>query len=189
MLLADGGEADPPTHGAVTPLAAPCSSSLAPCPSDGAVSRPRALDLCCGAGGASWGLYLAGFDVVGVDIRPQPHYPAFHDKPYARHFTFLQADALTVDLSGYDFVWSSPPCQAHTSLRKMHNARRHIDLIPATRAKLQAWGGPWIIENVPGSPLYGAVTLCGTMFNLGCQDAELRRHRLFESNVPLLVPE
>jgi DNA (cytosine-5)-methyltransferase 1 len=153
------------------------------------VSKPKALDLFCGAGGASRGLYLAGFDVVGVDLRPQPHYPAVHTVLYAVHFEFRQGDALTVDLEGFDFVWSSPPCQAHPSLRKMPNARHHIDLIPATRAKLKTWGGPWVIENVPGSPLYGAVTLCGTMFHLGCQDAELRRHRLFESNVPLLVPE
>jgi len=93
-----------------------------------------------------------------------------------------------LDLSNYDFVWASPPCQAHTSMKAMHNARRHVDLIPATRAKLAAWGGPYIIENVPGAPLHGAVTLCGTMFGLGIDGAELRRHRLFESNVPFLTP-
>ena len=72
-------------------------------------------------------------------------------------------------------------------MKTMHNAKRHADLIPATRAKLEAWGGVWIMENVVGAPLRNPVLLCGTMFGLGCNDAELRRHRIFESNIPLLT--
>lgn len=128
------------------------------------------------------GLHRAGFDVTGVDIRPQKNYP----------FTFILGNALEADLSGYDFVWASPPCQAHTALKTMHNARRgvHLDLIPETREKLTAWGGQWIIENVPGSTLArGSVMLCGTMFGLGTGLSELRRHRWFESPSQLLVPE
>lgn len=141
----------------------------------------KALDLFCGAGGVSMGLHRAGFEVVGVDIRAQPRYP----------FTFIQADALSppVDLAGFDLIWASPPCQAHTSLKTMHNAKTHADLIPATRAMLQASGKPWVIENVPGAPLEHSILLCGTMFGLGCDDAELRRHRLFEISTPLLAPE
>jgi DNA (cytosine-5)-methyltransferase 1 len=139
--------------------------------------KPRALDLFCGAGGAAMGLYRAGFDVVGVDIAPQPRYP----------FEFHQADALTFPLDGFDFIWASPPCQAHTSMRVMHNAKDHDDLIPATRARLVASGLPWAMENVIGAPLDNPIMLCGTMFGLGVEDAELRRHRLFETSVPILL--
>jgi len=142
--------------------------------------RPRALDLFCCAGGAGMGLHRAGFEVVGVDIRPQPRYP----------FEFHQADALTFPLDGFDFIWASPPCQAHTSMKTMHNAKQHDDLIPATRARLVASGLPWAMENVMGAPLDCPIMLCGTMFGLGFEDAELRRHRLFETSEPiLLVPQ
>lgn len=124
------------------------------------------------------GIHRAGLEVTGIDLNPQPRYP----------FTFLQGDALEADLSGYDFVWASPPCQAHTSLKSMYNAKQHADLIPATRAKLEAWGGPWVMENVMGAPLDNPVLLCGSMFGLGVEDAELRRHRLFESNRMFFSP-
>lgn len=118
------------------------------------------------------GLAQAGFEVVGYDIRPQPRYP----------FEFHQGDALDADLSGFDFVWASPPCQAHTALKTMYNAKSHIDLIPATRAKLEAAEVPFVIENVVGAPLVSPIVLCGTMFGLGVEDADLRRHRQFETS-------
>lgn len=127
------------------------------------------------------GLHRAGFDVIGVDIAKQPRYP----------FKFVQADALKppFDLSQFDFIWSSPPCQAHTSLKSMYNAKQHIDLVPQTRELLIASGKPFVIENVPGAPVRPDIILCGTMFGLGTGDAELRRHRLFEINwIPPLVP-
>jgi DNA (cytosine-5)-methyltransferase 1 len=73
-------------------------------------------------------------------------------------------------------------------MRTMHNAREHADLVPETRAVLRASDRPYVIENVPGAPLNAPTVLCGTMFDLGCEDAELRRHRLFESSLLLLVP-
>ncbi len=135
------------------------------------MDKPRALDLFCCAGGAGMGLHRAGFEVVGVDIRPQKNYP----------FEFHQADALTFPTEGFDFIWASPPCQAHTSMKTMRDARPHPDLIPQTREKLKKSGALWCIENVVGAPLENPFTLCGTMFGLGVGDAELRRHRNFEA--------
>ncbi|HEY8066609.1 MAG TPA: hypothetical protein VIF40_18070 [Methylosinus sp.] len=143
------------------------------------MTRPLALDLYCGAGGAAAGLYRAGFDVEGVDINPQPNYPI------CRGIWFVQRDALTIDpdhLRKFALIWASPPCQAHTAMKSMHNAKPHEDLIPATRAMLRASGALYVIENVPGAPLEDPVTLCGTMFGLGVPGAELRRHRGLEAN-------
>lgn len=128
-----------------------------------------ALDLFSGAGGAGMGLSKAGFNVTGVDISPQPRYP----------FEFIQMDALDADLSGYDFVWASPPCQKHSKLATLNN-KEYECFIERTRAKLMAWGGPYIIENVMGAPLLEPVKLCGSSFRLG-----VWRHRLFESNISL----
>lgn len=136
------------------------------------MSKPKLLDLFCCAGGAAMGYHRAGFEVVGVDIKPQKHYP----------FTFIQADAMTFPLEGFDAIHASPPCQAFTALKSMWNSRNHDDLLTPTRARLIEWGGPCVIENVPGAPMNGShVMLCGSMFNLGTGEAELRRHRLFET--------
>lgn len=134
----------------------------------------RALDLFCCAGGASMGLHRVGFEVVGVDIRPQPHYP----------FEFHQADALTFPLDGFDFIWASPPCQAHSKTRAIHG-KDYPDLIPQTRERLEASGVEWAMENVPGAPLRNPVVLCGTMFGL-----KVIRHRHFETSYPIMfVPQ
>lgn len=128
----------------------------------------RIADLCSGAGGAAWGLHQAFPDaeIVGVDIRPQPRYP----------FEFVLGDALEFDLTGFDFVWASPPCQ-HYIRSGLVDRSSTRDLIPAMRAHLSAAGMPWIMENVPGAPLAAGVLLCGSMFGLA-----IRRHRLFEAN-------
>lgn len=141
--------------------------------------RPRLLDLFCGAGGAGMGYHLAGFDVIGVDKEPQPDYP----------FEFHQADAMTYPLDGFDAIHASPPCQAFTSLKTMHNAGDHDDLLTPTRARLIAWGGHYVIENVPGAPMLNHITICGSSIGLGVAkyDRELRRHRHFETTFPVMV--
>lgn len=135
----------------------------------------RLLDLGCGAGGCSSGYALAGFDVTGVDIEPQPNYP----------FPFVQADALEVTLSSFDVVHASMPCQRWTAYGRRRGVvnERWPDLIGPLRERLVAWGGPYVLENVPGAPLRDPITLCGSMFGL-----DVRRHRLFESNVALTAP-
>lgn len=143
----------------------------------------RALDLFCGAGGATKGLLRAGFYVVGVDTEPQPRYCGDE---------FIQADALTVDLAGFDFIWASPPCQKYKTGLNGSNLKRgrvlnHQDLIPQTRARLVASGLPYIIENVTDAPLLNPVLLCGSSFRRELAKP-LRRHRHFESNVALLTP-
>jgi DNA (cytosine-5)-methyltransferase 1 len=144
----------------------------------------RALDLYSGAGGATRGLQLAGFHVTGVDLFPQPNY--IGDR-------FIQADVLTLApafLAGFDFVHSSPPCQALSTMRHVHNAKPHLNLIPATRELLRASGRPYVIENVEGARahLIDPILLCGTMFGLGAEGRELRRHRLFETSFPVSAP-
>ncbi len=146
----------------------------------------KAADLCCCAGGAGRGLKRAGFYVVGFDTKPQPRYGGDE---------FVQADALGVDLSGFDFVWASPPCQFGTELRHAPGTKKdHVNLIPPVRAKLQASGLPYTIENVRGarSHLVRPFMLCGTMFGLSVTAAgrewELQRHRYFEANFPIEPP-
>jgi DNA (cytosine-5)-methyltransferase 1 len=141
--------------------------------------KPRLLDLFCGAGGAAMGYHRAGFEVVGVDIKSQPHYP----------FEFHQADAMTYPLDGFDAIHASPPCQAYSSLRHLGKGAGEgaPDLVAATRVRLMRSSTPWIMENVAGSPLLNPLTLCGTSFGLHAVapdgvDRPLHRHRLFESS-------
>ena len=146
----------------------------------------KLLDLFCGAGGAGMGYHQAGFEVVGVDINPQPHYP----------FEFHQADALEyVTEHGHEFdvIHASPPCQVHSAMTKglwKDRLPDHPQLIEPTRDLLLKLGKPFIIENVPGSPLINPTLLCGTMFNLTTKHgSQLRRHRYFETNWEVgLVP-
>ena len=139
---------------------------------------PRVLDLYCGAGGASLGYHLAGFDVLGVDINPQKNYP----------FSFLQMDALDFrNFDEFDLIHASPPCQAHSNLRFIEHNKQftYPDLIPQTRELLKNSGKPYVIENLPTSPLENTILLCGSMFNLNDGVFEIRRHRHFESSFTL----
>lgn len=135
---------------------------------------PLLLDLFCGAGGCSRGYADAGFEVVGVDVMPQPNYP----------FRFFQADAMDFDLTGFDVIHASPPCQRYTALKSVVDTSHYPDLVAPIRERLRGSGATWIIENVPGAPLVAPVMLCGGMFGLRSY-----RHRLFESNAKITAPE
>lgn len=142
------------------------------------MKRPRALVLFSGAGGVCVGLDRAGFDVTSVDILPMPRH---------RGGQFVQADALTFDLSGFDVIHASPPCQAYLS-GALNQAGRYPRLIATVRAKIEseAPGVPYVIENVPAAraEMRAPLLLCGTMFPA----LKVYRHRLFESNVLLMAP-
>lgn len=139
------------------------------------MSKPRLLDLFCGAGGASMGYYRAGFEVVGVDIKPQPHYP----------FEFHLGDALTYPLEGFDAHHASPPCHFYSVVRHIHTCqgKSYPDLVDPIRITLENTSKPYIIENVIGAPLNMPIMLCGLMFQL-----KVLRHRLFETNFYCMQP-
>jgi DNA (cytosine-5)-methyltransferase 1 len=145
---------------------------------DGA--KPRLLDLCSGAGGLAWGYHLAGFDVTGVDIVPQPNYP----------FTFHQVDALdyldrltrTGEIEQYDLIHASWPCERYARVTAWRgNPDDHPDLIAPGRDRLTATGIPWVMENVPETARAGILrpdyVLCGSQLGL-----KVRRHRVFETS-------
>ena len=136
--------------------------------------RPLALDLFCGDGGAAMGLYAAGFDVIGVDIVPRPDYP----------FLFIQADATKppFDLSIFDFIWASTPCQMYSVCNNFLK-KDYPDLVSTTRVLLRSAALPYIMENVPAAPFIEPVALTGDMFGLS-----IIRRRHFESNIALSVP-
>lgn len=139
--------------------------------------RRRLLDLFCGAGGASMGYHLAGFDVTGIDVKHGKRYP----------FTYVRGDVMQLSveyLQQFDVIHASPPCQTFSITRNLRIAQgkstSKLDLLEPVRAMLIASGKPYVIENVKGAPLIDPVQVCGSAFNL-----KVRRHRLFESNMPL----
>jgi DNA (cytosine-5)-methyltransferase 1 len=135
-------------------------------------TRPKVLFLCSGAGGGDMGLHMAGFDVTGVDIEDHPSYP----------FELIVADALTVDLDGYDAYAASPPCQGYGRFRHRQDASKWPLLISPIRERLLATGKPFFIENVEDAAwdMKHPTRLCGSSFGL-----RIRRHRLIEASFPM----
>ncbi len=138
--------------------------------------RPRLLDLFCGAGGAGMGYADAGFEVVGVDIAPQPHYP----------YEFHQGDAMTWPLDGFDAIHASPPCQGYSRMRHLPwlAGKTYPLLIDAVRERLVESGVPWVIENVEDAPMPYSTVLCGRTFGLA-----IYRHRRFGTPFLIMSPQ
>ena len=116
------------------------------------------------------GYYRAGFEIVGVDNKPQRHFP----------FEFIQGDALEIGREighNFDVIHASPPCQAYTVLKALQSGKEYVDMIDVTRLLLGGLQKPYVIENVVGAPLVNPLTLCGSSFGLN-----IWRHRLFETS-------
>ena len=144
--------------------------------------RSTLLDLFSGAGGAAYGYRKAGFCVLGIDTKFQPHYAGckFHQ---ADAFDYLRDHGRE-----FDVIHASPPCQAYSSMRKGRwQERQHPDLIAPIRELIHKFGKPFVIENVYGAPLINfPLILCGTMFDLQTKSgSQLRRHRIFETSIYL----
>lgn len=121
------------------------------------------------------GYHRAGFDVVGVDIDPQPNYPFEHHVGDAIKFIVEHGHK-------FDAIHASPPCQRFSDLAKRNgNADDWPDLIEPTRNALRFAGRPYVIENVEGAPLRDPIVLCGTRF----PELRVLRHRLFETSFPV----
>ena len=154
------------------------------------MGKPLALDLFCGGGGACLGMMQAGFEVVGVDIKPHKNYPG----------TFIQADSLKlpINLRDFDFIWASPPCQLFSPatncnrkvLDKTQKIAKYPNLIPETR-KLVANHRWTCIENVPNAPIRKDVILTGRSMGLdrvSTANGFLRHRFLCCIQHPILAP-
>lgn len=137
---------------------------------------PHLLDLFGGAGGAGEGYRRAGFTILGIDITPHPDYPG-------EHHVMDWAEGLARFGDWADVIHASPPCPRYSVATSKAARDKHPDLVGPVREALRATGKPYVIENVPGSPLHDPVLYCGSSFFL-----RARRHRLFESNAPLTAP-
>lgn len=153
--------------------------------------RPKLLDTFCKAGGCTKGYQQAGFYVVGIDIDPQPNYIGddFIQMDAIDALKILANDNCLVGQSGqryhqYDFaaIHASPPCQAYTksATQWRKSGVEYVDLVDTVRRMLVSTKKPYIIENVPGSPLINPTLLNGAFFGL-----LVARKRLFETSFPL----
>lgn len=152
--------------------------------------QPRLLELFAGAQGAAVGYARAGFAVTAVDIEEHARHPEVAE--------FVTADAMEVladraYCQSFDVVAAGPPCQRYSAMTRAANREAHPDLVGPVRAALEGLGVPWVLENVPRSPLAGELMLCGSMFGLralcrGGVSRQLRRHRLFGSSAFLYPP-
>jgi DNA (cytosine-5)-methyltransferase 1 len=143
--------------------------------------------LFCGAGGAAMGYHRVGFEVVGVDIAPQPNYPfEFRQGNALDAFNWIAGGHHMSWIDQFDAIHASPPCQAFTAYQRTGKVGEYPDLIAPARELLRDSGLPFVIENVVGAPLEDPVLICGSMFD---PPMDIQRHRLFEANWPLRSPQ
>ena len=153
----------------------------------------RMVDLFCREGGATAGYVRAGWEVHGVDL-------GNHERRYLRSggARYFRTDATTFDVSGYDMVRYSPPCEDHSVTMAFGMADRGTGwLLPWAVAHAETLDVPWEIENVDSPAtralMPGAFMLCGSAWELGAHDSggqwrTLRRHRLFLTSFPATPP-
>lgn len=110
-------------------------------------------------------------------------------------------DDELLGLEDFSVLAGSPPCQAFSistsSIRSTEDGKKkYKDFVGVTRERFIASGLPYTIENVPGAPLIPekTIVLCGSQFDMTAIDLDgtllhLRRHRQFESNIPLAIPK
>ena len=140
------------------------------------MKRPKLLDLYCGEGGASMGYHRAGFQVTGVDHLKKKRYP----------FKFIRYAAikfLADHWHEYDAIHMSPPCQKYSpaNAHDTTNCSNDLELLLMICGYITI---PWVIENVPNSPLPKTIALFGPQFKL-----DIIRKRIFYSNIMLFEPE
>ena len=152
----------------------------------------RALDLFCCSGGVSYGLWLAGFDVVGVDIN-EKH---LKNHPKEKGMKVIHGnvlDYLNEDfIKDFDLIWASPPCQGFSGLGEANKqnfcentTQKHKDyrnLFGTVQEFLENCGKPYILENVGGCKNYmkNPIIICGLDMKL-----LTFRDRYFQTNMPL----
>lgn len=139
------------------------------------MSKPLLLDLFCGCGGAAVGYTAAGFDCIGVDIKPQPNYPyEFHQISWEEGLSRFSQIASVIH--------ASPPCQAYSVTKSLHTIK-HPAILPVVIDALARSSKIFVVENVPGSRMPTYISLSGKMFGL-----PLIKKRFFHSNILLLSP-
>jgi DNA (cytosine-5)-methyltransferase 1 len=145
------------------------------------------LDGCCGEGGKARGLVQAGHYITGVDINPRCR------EGYLRSgaHEFICADILDVladrsFMTGFTYADLGVPCQGYSSMAfcRPGLAATYPRLIRPVQPLLDAWGGPFVIENVEGArgELRNPVTWCMWMFGRPAY-----RHRLTEAGGGLML--
>lgn len=143
---------------------------------DKRMSTLRILDLYCGAGGISRGMADAArkegvtVHITGVDLYRQRNYlKALADRCEGE---FIQTDAIpflieALKAGSFDYIHASPPCKRYSVLNHLAKEANQQDRqLETVRDFLRAQSIPYMIENVPNTPIRSDVKLKGYQFGL-----------------------